>query len=107
MPYRIVIDRAAQSDIDQFYAYLRRYSEQTALKYLDAFYDAIETNMATMPKSFPYFKETGAPYRAFLFTISRRTTFWIIYTVDDRRREVRLLRFWNTAREPGTHGLIC
>jgi plasmid stabilization system protein ParE len=106
MKYRVVIDVLAQREIDNFYEYLRRYSENTARKYVEAFYDAIERTIAILPHSFSFFAEVGAPYRAFLFTVSRRTAFWVIYAVDDDKNEVRILRFWNAAREPGTHGLM-
>jgi hypothetical protein len=43
---------------------------------------------------------TGAPYRAYLFEIGGRTKFWIVYTVDEERRIVNVLRIWNAAREP-------
>ncbi len=105
MRYRVVIDRLAQREIYDFYEYLRRYSEDTARKYVEAFYDAIERTIAVSPNSFSFFAEVGAPYKALLFTVSRRTAFWIIYTVDDDNNEVRVLRFWNAARESGTHGL--
>jgi len=105
MAYRIVIDELAQRDIDSFYEYLRRYSENTARKYVEAFYDVIERTMAEFPHSSSFFWELGAPYRAFLFTVSRRTAFWINYTVDESKKEARVLRFWNASSEPGTHGL--
>jgi plasmid stabilization system protein ParE len=105
MKYRAVIDVLAQRDIDEFYEYLRRYSENTARKYVEAFFDAIERTVAIFPHSFSFFAEVGAPYKAFLFTVSRRTAYWVIYTVDDEKNEVRILRFWNASRQPGTHGL--
>jgi plasmid stabilization system protein ParE len=105
MSYRVVIDLVAQRDIESFYAYLRGYSKSAALKYAEALFDVIERSLATAPHTFSFFAQLGAPYRAFLFTVSRRTAFWIIYTVDDDKNEVRILRFWNAAREPGTHGL--
>jgi plasmid stabilization system protein ParE len=101
----VLLDARAQRDIDDFYEYLRRYSENTARKYVEAFHDAVERTIATFPHSFSFFAQVGAPYKAFLFTVSRRTAFWVIYTVDDDKNEVRILRFWNAAREPGTHGL--
>ena len=45
-----------------------------------------------------------APYRAKLFKLVR-TTYWIIYVVDDERQVVEILRLWNSARELGTRGL--
>jgi len=57
------------------------------------------------PTTFGFYKETGEPYRAFLFSVSRRRAYWVIYRVYEDERVVRVLRFWNAAREPGTHGL--
>jgi hypothetical protein len=105
MTYEIIIDECAQIDIEKFYTYLRRYSKATAEKYREAFYDSIERTIAMFPYAFPIFVEVGTPYRAFLFIISPRTAFWIIYTIDDKKNEVRILRFWNTAREPNMHRL--
>lgn len=105
MKYTIIIDVRAQDDIDEFYAYLSKYSEGTANKYVEAFYDALEQTIAQFPLLFPCFADIGDPYHAFLFSLSQRTTFWIIYTVNENTKEVHILRFWNTAREAGTHGL--
>jgi mRNA-degrading endonuclease RelE of RelBE toxin-antitoxin system len=60
--------------------------------------------MANNPHAFSHFHENGPPYRAKLFKLAR-TTYWIVYTIDDEARTVDFLRFWNSAREPGTHGL--
>lgn len=59
--------------------------------------------IANHPHAFGWF-ETGAPHRAKLFKLAR-TSFWIIYSVDDERQRVEIKRFWNAAREPMTHGL--
>jgi hypothetical protein len=47
-----------------------------------------------------YFIFTGAPYRAYLFRVGRRTQYWIIYTVDDESRTVNVIHFWNATRDP-------
>lgn len=47
-----------------------------------------------------YFPLTGAPYRAYLFRVGRRTQYWIIYTVDEDARTVDILHFWNATRDP-------
>jgi hypothetical protein len=49
-----------------------------------------------------YFPLTGAPYRAYLFRVGRRTQYWIIYIVNESTRTVDVLSFWNTARDPDT-----
>jgi hypothetical protein len=48
-----------------------------------------------------YFAFTGAPYRAYLFRVGRRTQYWIIYTVDEEIRTVDILHFWNAMRDLG------
>ena len=106
MNYRIIIDVEAQADIDRFYRYLKRFDKGVAVKYVNAFYDVIERNLASAPHMFSHFSETGPPYRALLFSISSRTTYWIIYKIEEDRNEVQILRFWNTARKPGSHGLL-
>ena len=105
LKYRILIDRRAQDDLNEFYEYLREYSESTALKYVEAFYDAVDQTLAEFPHSCAFLPEIGAPYRGLLFRVSKRTAFWVIFTVHDETHEVRILRFWNAAREPGTHGV--
>jgi plasmid stabilization system protein ParE len=105
MVYRIDFSREAERQIDDFFDYLRRYSPQTAQKYFVAFRSMLEHYLAERPKTFGFYKETGEPYRAFLFSVSSRTAYWVIYRVYDDRRLVRVLRFWNAAREPGTHRL--
>ncbi len=47
-----------------------------------------------------FFALTGAPYRAYLFRVGRRSRYWIIYTADEDRRTVNVLRFWNASRDP-------
>jgi hypothetical protein len=47
-----------------------------------------------------HFFVTGAPYRAFLFKVGRRSSYWFIYTVNDGAQTVDILRFWNSSRDP-------
>ncbi|MDQ2079562.1 hypothetical protein RA307_05155 [Xanthobacteraceae bacterium Astr-EGSB] len=42
----------------------------------------------------------GAPYRANLFRVGRRTQYWIIYTVDEDAGVIDVLQFWNAMRDP-------
>ena len=105
MPYRVDFSREAARQVDEFFRYLRRYSFETAEKYQRAFQQAIDQYLVQSPNTFGFFRETGPPYRAFLFNVSRRTTYWVIYRIYEEEKLVRVLRFWNTAREPGTHGL--
>jgi plasmid stabilization system protein ParE len=105
MPYQIRRSPRARSDIRNFFGHLKREAgEATARKYLAQLDHDITFLIANSPNSFGWFHETGPPYRAKLFRLVR-TTFWIIYVVDNDSEVVELLRLWNSAREPGTHGL--
>jgi hypothetical protein len=64
----------------------------------------LSTFLASDPTAFPWFRETGPPHRAKLFRLAG-TTYWIVFTVDERQRRVVIERFWNTARRPMSHGL--
>lgn len=82
----------------------REAGEANALRHFVELEDVLTRRIAVEPNAFPWFRETGPPYRAKLFKLSR-ATYWIIYVVDDQRKFVELFRFWNSAREPRTHGL--
>jgi plasmid stabilization system protein ParE len=105
MPYTIRRSPQARRDIRDFFRFLRKEAGVAiAHKYLEALeYDMLHL-IANNPHAFSLFHETGAPYRAKLFKLAR-TTYWIVYTVDDANETIDLLRFWNSAREPGTHDL--
>jgi plasmid stabilization system protein ParE len=105
MPYQIRRAAQARRDIRAFFRHLKREaSEATARKYFQELERDITYLIASTPNSFSWFHETGPPYRAKLFKLAR-TTYWIVYVVDDTKKVVELVRFWNSAREPGTHGL--
>jgi len=88
-----------------FFRHLKREAnEATAQKYFQELERDITYLIANTPNSLNWFHETGPPYRAKLFRLAR-TTYWIIYVVDDTNEIVELVRFWNSARRPGTHGL--
>jgi plasmid stabilization system protein ParE len=91
--------------MQEFFRYISsEASERIALKYFEALERDILFLIANTPHAFSFFHETGAPYRAKLFKLAR-TAYWIVYTVNDDTGTVDILRFWNAAREPGTHGL--
>jgi plasmid stabilization system protein ParE len=105
MPYQIRRAPQARGDIRNFIRHLKREaSEETARKYFAELEHDIIYLIGNTPNSFSWFHETGPPYRAKLFRLAR-TTYWIIYVVDDANNVVELVRFWNSARKPGTHGL--
>ena len=100
MTFRVRIDPVARSQIDQFAVYLRDYSEDFAIEQIDRLNRILQLNLGESPHTWSYFPLTGAPYRAYLFRVGRRTHYWIIYTVDEETRTVNILSFWNAARDP-------
>lgn len=102
MTYRVRIDLIAQRQIDQFALYLRDYDEDFAIEQIERLDRILFSNLAEAPLTWSYFPLTGAPYRACLFRVGRRSQYWIIYTVDEDRRTVNVLSFWSTARDPDT-----
>ena len=102
MTYRVRIDPVALRQIDQFAHYLRDYSEDFAIEQIERLDRILHFNLGESPLTWSYFPLTGAPYRAYLFRVGRRTHYWIIYTVDEDTRTVDILSFWNTARDPET-----
>ena len=97
MTFRLRIAPLAQRHIDEFAAYLRAYSEDFAIEQINR----LERTLFT----WSYFPFTGAPFRAYLFHVGRRTQYWIIYTVDEDTRIVNILHFWNASRDPETLSL--
>lgn len=105
MSYEIRRAPLARKDIRDFIRYLKREAgEAAARRYFEALEHDITRHLADNPHAFPWFRETGPPYRAKLFKLAR-TTYWIVYAIDDEKKIIELVRFWNSAREPRTHGL--
>jgi mRNA-degrading endonuclease RelE of RelBE toxin-antitoxin system len=100
MTFRVRIDPLAQRGIDDFAVYTSSYSEQFAVEQFGRLDDILSRDLAASPLRSTYFVLTGAPYRAHLFRVGRRTQYWIIYTVDEDNRTVTILRFWNASRDP-------
>ena len=102
MAYRVRIDPVAQRHIDAFAVHLRAYSEEFAVEQIDRLNRILSVQLAESPLTWSYFAFTGAPYRAYLFRVGRRTKYWIIYTLDEETRTVDILHFWNAFRDPDT-----
>jgi mRNA-degrading endonuclease RelE of RelBE toxin-antitoxin system len=102
MTFRVRIDPVAQRLIDEFAIYLRDYSEEFAIEQFDRLDRILSVNLQESPLTWGYFAFTGAPYRAYLFRVGRRTQYWIIYTVDEDAQTVNILHFWNASRDPDT-----
>lgn len=100
MTFRVRIDPVAQRHIDEFATYLREYSEEFATEQIERLDRIIAINLGESPLTWSYFAFTGAPYRAYLFRVGRRTQYWIIYTVDEENGSVDILHFWNAMRDP-------
>lgn len=79
-----------------------RYDEGFAIEQIERLDRVIALNLGQSPLTWSYFPLTGAPYRAYLFRVGRRTHYWLIYTVDEDMRTVDLLHFWNAVRDPET-----
>ena len=100
MAYRVRFDPVALRHIEEFATYLGGYGEDFAIEQIDRLDRIIRLNIAESPLTWPYFAFTGAPYRAYLFRVGRRTQYWIVYKVDDEARTVDILHFWNAMRDP-------
>ncbi len=102
MAFRLRIAPLAQRHIDEFAVWLRDYSGPFALEQIDRLNRILSIHLADAPLTWAYFPLTGAPYRAYLFRVGRRTQYWIIYTVNEDSRTVDILHFWNASRDPET-----
>lgn len=100
MTYRILTAPIARNEIEQFAAYAVEYSDDFAREQFARLNHILSVEIAESPNTWGYFYITGAPYRAYLFRVGRRTHFWIIYTVDDDAKTVSVLRFWNASQDP-------
>ena len=76
MTFRVRIDPVALRQIEQFAAYLRDYSEEFAIEPIERLDRILSVNLRASPLTWPYFAFTGAPYRAYLFRVGRRTQYW-------------------------------
>lgn len=100
MAYRLRISSFAQRHIDEFVRFLRDYSEAFASEQILRLERTLYVSIAEAPHIWSHFAFTGAPYRAYLFRVGRRTQYWIVYKVDDDARTVDVLHFWNAMRDP-------
>ncbi len=102
MSFQLRIAPLAQRNIDAFAEYLRNYNEGFAIDQIERLNRVLSVNLGESPLTWNYFALTGAPYRAYLFRVGRRTQYWIIYTVDEDERTMDILHFWNATRDPNT-----
>jgi hypothetical protein len=100
MSFRVRIDPVALREIEAFAAYLGGYSEDLAIEQFERLDRILSVALREAPLTWGYFALTGAPYRAYLFRVGRRTQYWIVYKVDEEARTVDILKFWNASRDP-------
>jgi hypothetical protein len=99
MAYRVRIDPVALRQIDEFAAYLGSYSEDFATEQIERLDRILSINLGESPLTWSYFVFTGAPYRAYLFRLGRRTQFLDHLHRRRRRPEGRHPRFSNATRD--------
>lgn len=102
MTYKVVRAPLAQGEMARFAAYAADYSDDWAIEQFTRLNRVLSVDLAEAPYQWSYFYLTGAPFRAYLFRVGRRTQFWIIYTIDEETKTVNILRFWNASRDPDT-----
>jgi hypothetical protein len=100
MIYRVIRDVRADADIEEFARYAADYSDDFAREQFTRLNHIFSVDLAESPNTWNYFYIHGAPYRAYLFRVGRRTSYWIVYTVDDDAKTVNVVRFWNASKEP-------
>jgi plasmid stabilization system protein ParE len=98
MTFRVRTDPLAQREIDEFAVYTSSYSEEFAIEQFARLDEVWSRDLAQHPLWRTFCPLTGAPYYGYLFRVARRSKYWIIYTVDEDRRTVNVLRFWKTSR---------
>ena len=105
MPYKLRFSARAIADIDEFTGYLSEISETLADDYISELSDMLERYIAARPLTWSFFHLTGAPYRAYLFRVSRRSAYWVVYRVDEESQSVYVVRFWHASRAPASFEL--
>src|ERR1700677_901654 len=102
MTFTVIRDKVAQNDIAAFGRYAADYSDDFAREQFARLNRIFSVDLAESPNTWNYFYIHGAPYRAYLFRVGRRTGYWIVYTVDDNAKIVNVVRFWNASKEPAS-----
>ena len=98
--YRLVVAPRAKSDIAAFLKWVANYGEAKSSEFEKDIEVSIIKYLLQRPHTWPYFFLLGKPYRAYLYTVSRRTSFWLVFSIDEENNAVKLLRFWNSAQDP-------
>ena len=99
MAYRVELSKDAVREIDGFFERLRDFSFQTAEKYQLALQRTIDKYLVEKPTFFPLHLDAGVPYYRFLFRVTPRTAYWIVYRVYEDEGLVRVLQFRSTSQD--------
>jgi plasmid stabilization system protein ParE len=100
MVFAVDISDTAKSEIHACVQYLTEYDEEFALAKNREIARFLVTKLPEAPYIWNYFFLTGAPYRAYLYRIGRRTQYWIVYYVNEETQVIEVLRFWNASQNP-------
>lgn len=102
MAFDVFLTDEALADIADLHEYLATYDPHVANRIVGELERVIRQDIAENPKAYTWFYIVGAPLRARLFRISRRTQYWVIYDIDADRNRVNIVRIWNASRNPFT-----
>jgi plasmid stabilization system protein ParE len=95
--YDILLNKSALADMEDIYSYLSGHSLAAAERHVLSLETAIQ-QLQHPDITWNYFFVTGAPYRARLFVVGKRTSFWIVYRVFETDNIVRIYRIWSASR---------
>jgi len=102
MTYSVFLSRRFERDIEDFFDYASAYSEAFSREQFTRLRRVIEIELATTPRVWATFFLTGEPYRAYLFRVGQRTSYWIVFRIAEERHRIDLMRFWNASRQPSS-----
>ena len=101
MTYKVIRDVVADAEIQEFGRYAADYSEDFAREQFTRLNNIFNVDLAESPNTWNAFYITGLPNRGYLFRVGRRTSYWIVYTVDEDAKILKVLRFWNAQQRAG------
>ena len=99
MTYKVIKDIRAETEIEEFARYAADYSDDWAREQFARLNYVFTVTLAESPITWNEFYVTGLPNRGYFFRVGRRTGYWIVYTVDEDAKIVKVLRFWNASKE--------
>jgi hypothetical protein len=105
MALDVFLTNEALADIAQLQEYLAAIDPHMADRAIAELDRVMRADIAERPAAYTWFYLTGAPSRARLFRISRRTQYWVVYDIDMPRDRIVILRTWNASRDPAAFEL--